>query len=579
MKLIFITLLFLYSMLANAELTNPPKSLEAQYFLNSNRLTNPGFESGNTGWTSTGAAISTVNLSNFYEGRSLSWDPTASSKVCSNSITFQAGEPLFIKGMFQTTDTNYKLQLVDTSGPTVIMESTINASSSYIGTGFYSSLNSSKNVQLCISANGNLGQIYADDMYLGRAPFFGYTSDYSSNYTAKVVAAGTVSDENRDFINGNAVVSATSTYTFTFNTGLFTKSPTCTATTVTGGASTSEASVTSVSTTTLVVRTSSSAGTGTASDFNISCSKSEPDSGFAVRMDQTNFGMIDQGATVITATTTAPTKPNTGITTDKWTYERLANKAHSILKYRQTVTTGAANGSGDYLFQVVPTGLSIDSNAITGVDLYTTVIGNNGFGPNNIVGTCIWSNSAGGSGTVIQGYAVAYDATRVRCMGAQYSGGGFSGGAAFNSATGLNFATAAAVNFIIDVTVPISGWTQNQNAPLIVGGVTSSYSGTKRLESAYILNSGTASIDSQYGSWISSVTRNGTGDVSVNIASGMFSQPPHCTVSVMDQGNADNANCFPRNTTTTSLLRVICEATTTGTDTDFNFYVICTGPR
>ncbi len=49
-----------------------------------------------------------------------------------------------------------------------------------------------------------------------------------STFSAKVSAAGVVSDENIDWINGNASVSNTSTFAITFKPGLFTVAPNCT---------------------------------------------------------------------------------------------------------------------------------------------------------------------------------------------------------------------------------------------------------------------------------------------------------------------------------------------------------------
>jgi hypothetical protein len=56
------------------------------------------------------------------------------------------------------------------------------------------------------------------------------TLDCTDVFSAKVSAAGVVSAENVDWINGNASIAGTSQYTLTFNTGIFSVSPTCTIT-------------------------------------------------------------------------------------------------------------------------------------------------------------------------------------------------------------------------------------------------------------------------------------------------------------------------------------------------------------
>jgi hypothetical protein len=53
----------------------------------------------------------------------------------------------------------------------------------------------------------------------------------TDTFSAKVSAAGVVSDENIEWITGNASVTSTSQYALTFKTGLFTVAPTCVATT------------------------------------------------------------------------------------------------------------------------------------------------------------------------------------------------------------------------------------------------------------------------------------------------------------------------------------------------------------
>jgi len=53
--------------------------------------------------------------------------------------------------------------------------------------------------------------------------------DCQNNFSAKVAAANTVSDENSDFINGNCAITDTSLYTCTFVTGRFSVTPNCTA--------------------------------------------------------------------------------------------------------------------------------------------------------------------------------------------------------------------------------------------------------------------------------------------------------------------------------------------------------------
>jgi hypothetical protein len=56
------------------------------------------------------------------------------------------------------------------------------------------------------------------------------TLDCTDTFSAKISSAGVVSDENVNWINGNASIVGTSVYNITFNTGLFTTTPNCVAT-------------------------------------------------------------------------------------------------------------------------------------------------------------------------------------------------------------------------------------------------------------------------------------------------------------------------------------------------------------
>jgi len=94
----------------------------------------------------------------------------------------------------------------------------------------------------------------------------------SDTYSAKISSAGIVSDENLDWVNGNASLSV-STYTLTFKSGLFTVPPTCVFTTAENN---NLLHVVGVSTTAsnVVVRSSrTDSNTNFVGSFNIVCQK------------------------------------------------------------------------------------------------------------------------------------------------------------------------------------------------------------------------------------------------------------------------------------------------------------------
>jgi hypothetical protein len=123
-------------------------------------------------------------------------------------------------------------------------------------------------------------------------------------------------------------------------------------------------------------------------------------------------------------------------------------------------------------------------------------------------------------------------------------------------------------------TIPIQGWTTNQRSPTLVGSVTSNASGAERIERATFSNNGSVcSITSQSGSWITSVTRNGTGRCDVVYPSGTFSSAPTCTATSLDTGSRYVSTNTPT-TTGVSLFHIITSALGDG-----SMSLICMGAR
>lgn len=109
------------------------------------------------------------------------------------------------------------------------------------------------------------------------------------------------------------------------------------------------------------------------------------------------------------------------------------------------------------------------------------------------------------------------------------------------------------------------------------GSPVSSGAAGQRVERAIISNSGSASITSQSGSWLSSVTRNGTGDIALTIATSVFSSAPTCVCS----GGPSNSNIscsFSGTMTSTSIPSIITRnVASSGSVADANVMIICMG--
>jgi hypothetical protein len=113
--------------------------------------------------------------------------------------------------------------------------------------------------------------------------------------------------------------------------------------------------------------------------------------------------------------------------------------------------------------------------------------------------------------------------------------------------------------------------TQNIPAPLLVGSVTSNSAGSERVERALLLNNGSnCTISAQSGTWLSSCTRNGLGDITATIAAGIFSAAPICTPAL-----ASGSSFTTIRTATVTSTSV--QVQSSGSDTNVN--LICMGPR
>ena len=116
---------------------------------------------------------------------------------------------------------------------------------------------------------------------------------------------------------------------------------------------------------------------------------------------------------------------------------------------------------------------------------------------------------------------------------------------------------------------------QSFPAPLLVGSVTSNSSGLERVERLRVTNSGTPTIASQSGSWVSGLTDNAVGSVYVNLTAGNFSADPTCTCS----SHLPNRLCSIDVTISTSQVRVRTATVSPFADADMDFSLICMGPR
>lgn len=160
------------------------------------------------------------------------------------------------------------------------------------------------------------------------------------------------------------------------------------------------------------------------------------------------------------------------------------------------------------------------------------------------------------------------------------------GGAGAADTYGTLYSTAAqtskAIRLLgrINITPAASfAWTNSPtevaNVPIRGGLVRSSSLLPFKIEAANIQPPTT--INSQTGSpkWISSVTANATGDVTLNVISGVFAGTPYCTCTVINASTPNSRICKLYSLSATAIRVVL--ATHADTAADENFMITCFG--
>jgi hypothetical protein len=290
----------------------------------------------------------------------------------------------------------------------------------------------------------------------------------------------------------------------------------------------------------------------------------------AVNSLQADFGWTDGGAVVIEATTTNPTKGTTSV--DKFWYKKVGDSIEGRVEYLQTVA--GTSGSGDYLFKL-PAGLEFDSTKVT---FNSTVYSNsNGGNVDGIIGTCSAAYGTGNK-SIHVGIAIAYDATRFRCLGTDETQE-----AAVHS--GHYPVGNAEASYGFTIKAPISGWQENQRAPTLVGSVTSTNQSANVIikGKAYTTAFGTectaSPCDIVADPLVTSVTRNSTGDYSINFASGTFSSAPICITTGYRSGALDCQRDTYQSSNTSTLYRFTYNNCNNAGVTDQSFAFVCYGER
>lgn len=115
--------------------------------------------------------------------------------------------------------------------------------------------------------------------------------------------------------------------------------------------------------------------------------------------------------------------------------------------------------------------------------------------------------------------------------------------------------------------------------PLLIGNIISGAQDTERIERAVVAADCTASpctITSQSGAWVSSITRAGTGNYSLNFPAGIWSAAPTC---VINSANATGTTFAGVGLTATTSIYTFFTNSNQTTSADSRFNVICMGSK
>ena len=475
-----------------------------QYRLNTgnlNELENPSFEHStvSTAWTISNATA-TGNTTNKIEGKKAISLALTGALSLSQSSTINAADKSgvqMVASIWVNSSDVSDLQLCSLKNGS---EDKCTVAGGYVqGSGWrqltVSFLGNSTSNGLKLKSTDTTGTVLVDQAYVGLgSPVVDFTPDMV--YSAKISSAGTVTEENTDWISGNCT--GNSPYTCTFNTGVFSVAPNCVATQNTANNSgfNGNIGISSLSAASLIVRIVENNNNSNIS-FILTCQKQGADYKTSKAYVASSS---DYGWTLFT-----PTVTNLGTITPGDTCRKKKDGGDLLVECFFTNGTASSSlGSID-----LPDSLSIDTTRI-GVNNTTAASGKH-------VGVSLQNGNAGSYVAVVT--ATGTSTTKV------YFAANISGAAALVPAN-ANATHYNSQPTSISFRVPISGW---QDSSVIVGSFQgyNETPGTSRVET-FSVSYGTTNATTvcsaspcfidQIGNAVTSVTRGSQGIYNVNFS-------------------------------------------------------------
>lgn len=327
-----------------------------------------------------------------------------------------------------------------------------------------------------------------------------------NTYSAQVSAAGVVSGENKDWINGNC--SATTPFTCTFNSGIFTVSPNCEITlNVDQTTGTFLSGITSLSSSSIIYKTQQSGVGPVAVSASIICQKSSTD------YLASSANVYSQASANYDWTSYTPTLVGFGSPTGiDFKQRRVGGDLEVIGSFvNGTPTAVTAKIS-------LPSGLSIDANRVLGTQrTYLGALYRGVFNTTNSVPQ------------IQMGPTPIVEDTPTSTTDVFFSYQTNSSASTFAISVGTGIAGVAGDTMVVRFTVPIAGWS---NSNVIVGsfaGVPAvpGYQGNVDTFSVSYgagtiitpcATSTTCTLYNQIGTGVSSIIQAGAGSFTINMS-------------------------------------------------------------
>lgn len=619
-------LLLLVSITASAAVSTSDRALVER---GNNLLRNGGFEQGKVDWTaSAGTFATTTTAANVGKGSvAATWDAAASGNtLTSSAVAIPAG--LYGRNgvascLIQGASATHTLQAYD--GTNILASQTISSQSAYSRTSVNFIYPSSGNIQLRLYANADEPSIAIDDCFLGDADGYNISQISQAQFVGAVKITGcsaawsTTSTSYANFSAGTSCSYSTSGSALAPSTNIpairFSSLPAGEYMLVYEGLVVKDGSVNTIG-----LRFSDGTNTSREESFykNNAGSNEGGQSGFTQSI---NYSTSQSNITLqIQAKVSANNGYIHGTTANPGVIRVYRFPSSSEIAYRADVSnrTGSIKIAGATNCTWSTTSASYASFTADSDCGTQTVVGSATAPGTKLAAGTFTNLPAGKYLAIAQGkFETQYATSTTDCNYQLWDGTNSIATASSYSTSGTAFQSASTIAGVVEyaanqssISLEVRGMrnggggncniTNNTTStnlvislisldqalpyPNLVGSVISNTSGQERVERAAIICSGSSSIASQSGSWLSSIGNISSGTCTITIASGIFSGGYSCVLTKRGTLSATTHQTLNVDPVSATSLVVGASLSSSGSSTiaassGFNADLICMGAK